>query len=47
MSTLNELIIFEHKSEHSYEHDLSIKKNFSDPKVYNANGNLKKRWYVY
>jgi integrase len=47
MSTLNELIIFEHESEHSFEHDLSIKKHFSDPKIYNANGNLKKRWYVY
>ena len=47
MSTLNELIIFEHESEHDLEHDLAHKKDFSDPKVYIADGNLSKRWYVY
>ena len=51
MSTLNELIIFEHESEHVLEHDLvhdlQIKKHYSSPKIYNANGDLTKRWYVY
>jgi integrase len=26
---------------------LTAKKNFSDPKIYDANGDLSKRWYVY
>ncbi|MFG6686030.1 hypothetical protein ACGK9U_05565 [Mariniflexile sp. HNIBRBA6329] len=51
MSTLNELFIFEHESEHDLEHDsvhnLQIKKFFSTPKIYSANGDLSKRWYVY
>jgi integrase len=47
MSTLKELLIF--GSENAYEsaYDLSIKKNFSNPKIYSANGDLKKRWYIY
>ena len=47
MSTLNELLNFECQNEHVLEHDLQMKKNFSTPKIYNANGDLKKRWYVY
>ena len=47
MSTLNEFITFEHETEHVLEHDLSKKSQFSSPKIYTANGNLKKRWYVY
>jgi len=47
MFTLNEIITFEHESEHVLEHDLSNKNLFSNPKIYNANGNLTKRWYVY
>ncbi len=47
MSTLQEFLTFEHESEHVLEHDLSNKKLFSVPKIYNANGNLSKRWYVY
>ena len=51
MSTLNELIIFEHESEHVLEqdlaHNLQIKKHYSTPKIYNAHGDLTKRWYVY
>jgi hypothetical protein len=47
MSKLNELLIF--GSENAYEsvYDLSIKRNFSTPKIYSANGDLKKRWYIY
>jgi hypothetical protein len=29
------------------EHDLKKKKKFSEPKIYDANGDLSKRWYVY
>ena len=47
MLTTNELLIFDRQNEHDSEHDLSKKKNYSDPKIYNANGDIKKRWYVY
>ncbi|AOW20761.1 tyrosine-type recombinase/integrase [Urechidicola croceus] len=47
MSTLNELVTFEHEIEHDLEHDLLLKKNFSHPKIYIANGDINKRWYVY
>lgn len=47
MPTLNEFLIFEFPNEHVFEHDLLLKKNFSTPKIYTANGDLKKRWYVY
>jgi len=47
MLTLNEILTFEHESEHVLEHDLTVKKLFSSPKIYNANGDLNKRWYVY
>lgn len=43
MSKLIELLIFEHRNEHS----LPIKKPFSAPKIYTANNDLKKRWFVY
>jgi integrase len=47
MPTLNELITFEYQNEHVLEHDLPMTKNFSTPKIYNANNDLSKRWYVY
>ncbi len=47
MSTLNELLTFEHESEHVFEHVLLLKNLFSAPKIYKANGDLNKRWYVY
>ncbi|SNR51094.1 hypothetical protein SAMN06265371_104153 [Lutibacter agarilyticus] len=43
MLKLIELLIFEHRNEHS----LQIKKPYSVPKIYTGNDNLKKRWYVY
>jgi len=43
MESILEFITLEHKIEHDLEH----KKQFSAPKIYNANGNLNKRWYVY
>ena len=47
MFTLNEFITFEHDLELDSEHDLSKNNNFSSPKIYTANGDLSKRWYVY
>ena len=47
MPILKELLTFEHESEHVFEHKLLVKKNYSSPKIYIANGDLKKRWYVY
>ncbi|WP_052184190.1 tyrosine-type recombinase/integrase [Psychroserpens sp. Hel_I_66] len=46
MITLNDFITFEHDLEHDSEHDLAHKKDFSVPKIYSANGDLSKRWYV-
>ena len=43
MPKLIELLIFEQRNEHS----LSIKKPYSDPKIYTGSDNLKKRWFVY
>ena len=43
MSTLNELIIFEGES----AYDLPMNKDFSNLKIYTANSDLSKRWYVY
>ncbi|RSK40400.1 tyrosine-type recombinase/integrase [Mangrovimonas spongiae] len=51
MSLLNDFITFEHGNEHDLEHDsehdLRKKPQFSSPKIYNAKGDLSKRWYVY
>lgn len=47
MSIFLEVTTIEHESEHVLEHDLSIKSNFSVPKIYTAKGDLSKRWYVY
>lgn len=47
MLFLNQLLIFDSENEHVLEHDLLEKKNYSTPKIYNANGDLTKRWYVY
>ena len=47
MLTLNEFLTFEHEREPLLEHDLSNKKTFSAPKIYMANGDIKRRWYVY
>ena len=47
MSILNEFLIFEQENEHDFAYDLSMKKNYSNPKLYTASGDLSKRWYVY
>ena len=47
MLNLNQFLNFDSQNEHVLEHDLLKKKNFSPPKIYNAKGDLSKRWYVY
>lgn len=47
MFNLNEILTFEYQNEHVLEHDLQMKLNFSSPKIYNAKGDLTKRWYIY
>lgn len=34
-------------NEYANEYDLALKKKYSTPKIYDAEGNLAKRWYVY
>ncbi|MDV7188442.1 site-specific integrase [Lutibacter sp. TH_r2] len=47
MFKLNEILTFEYESAYDFAYDLQMKKNYSNPKIYIANGDLKKRWYVY
>lgn len=47
MQSIYEFITFTTKIEHDLEHDLTQKKLFSIPKIYTANGDKSKRWYVY
>lgn len=47
MHTIYELITLDVQSEHDLEHDLEHKKFYSTPKIYDGNGDLSKRWYVY
>ena len=47
MHTITELVTFEFQNEHNLEHDLEHKTHFSQPKIYDASGDLSKRWYVY
>lgn len=47
MFSLNQLLTFDSQSAYGFAYDLTMNKNFSTPKIYTANGDLKKRWYVY
>lgn len=47
MFTFKQLLTFAYDSEYESAYDLSKKKQFSLPKIYNANNDLKKRWYIY
>lgn len=47
MQTLNDFLTLEHYLEHNSEHNLIQKKEYSIPKIYDAKGDLSKRWYVY
>jgi integrase len=47
MQTIYKLITLECQNEHDLEHDLEHKRIFSTPKIFDGDGDLKKRWYVY
>jgi integrase len=47
MSNLKDFLTFEYESAYDFAYDLTVKKNYSIPKIYTASGDLKKRWYVY
>jgi hypothetical protein len=47
MSKILRYLKNEHGFEHDFEHALKEKKKYSEPKIYDANGDLAKRWYVY
>ncbi|MGY0393291.1 tyrosine-type recombinase/integrase [Bizionia sp. KMM 8389] len=47
MHTIFDYLAVELQNEYESEYDLHLKKNFSTPKIYSANGDLKKRWYIY
>lgn len=47
MQSIYELVTLECQNEHDLEHTLEHKTKFSQPKVFDANGDLNKRWYVY
>ena len=47
MQTIYKLITLESENEHDLEHVLEHKSKFSEPKIFDANGDLTKRWYVY
>lgn len=47
MCIIYDLVTLDYLNEHDLEHELEHKKKFSTPKIFDANGDLKKRWYVY
>jgi integrase len=47
MQSIYECVTLECQNEHDLEHDLEHKTKFSTPKIFDAGGDLSKRWYVY
>lgn len=47
MQTIYKLITLEYQNEHDLEHVLENISKFSEPKIFDANSDLTKRWYVY
>ncbi|SHH70099.1 tyrosine-type recombinase/integrase [Winogradskyella jejuensis] len=47
MQTIYDLITLDVQKEHDLEHETEHKSLFSEPKIYDANGDLTKRWYIY
>ncbi|WMI68171.1 tyrosine-type recombinase/integrase [Mangrovimonas sp. YM274] len=47
MFKISDILRGEYESEYANAYDLSNQKQFSKPKIYTANGDLSKRWYVY
>ena len=44
MSNILRYLQCEHVFEHDFEHDLKKKRKYSEPKIYDANGDVSKRW---
>ncbi|SFS49113.1 hypothetical protein SAMN04488006_1654 [Lutibacter maritimus] len=44
MFNFNKFLIFDSQNAYESAYDLSMKKNYSNPKIYDANGDLSKRW---
>jgi len=47
MQITHDLLILDVQNEHNLEHNLAHSPLFKEPKIYDANGDLTKRWYVY
>lgn len=47
MSNFLRYLQSEHVFEHDFEHVLKKKRKYSEPKIYDANGDVSKRWYIY
>ncbi|MDH7911332.1 hypothetical protein [Winogradskyella sp. SYSU M77433] len=47
MLYIHELVTLECQNEHDLEHNLEHKPKFTEPRIFNAKGDLNKRWYVY
>lgn len=47
MHTIYDLVTLDAQNEHDLEHTLEHKKQFPTPKIFDANGDLSKRWYIY
>ncbi|MDO1500342.1 site-specific integrase [Winogradskyella maritima] len=47
MHSFYDLVIFENLNEHDSEHNLEHALPYSKPKIYDAKGDLSKRWYLY
>ncbi|WNH09930.1 tyrosine-type recombinase/integrase [Thalassobellus suaedae] len=47
MQSIYNFITLGVENEHDLEHDLEHNPQFSEPKIYDADGDLTKRWYVY
>ncbi len=47
MKNIKQILNFAYDNAYESAYDLTVKKNFSTPKIYSAKGDLLKRWYVY
>jgi integrase len=47
MFNLNEFLTNEYRNEYGNDYNSPMKKKYSEPKIYDAKGDLSKRWYVY
>lgn len=47
MPKFNVFLLNEYANAYANAYVLTAKKNYSEPKIYDANGNIAKRWYIY